>query len=184
MYVGGMSFRSDRLRIGEWLLGAGSVLLLIDLFGLTWFEYRPAFHATATMLGQRVTANGWDTFEVIGPLTLVVCAAGMAIFVFTASRRSPALPVVISTLLAPVSFTLAGLIAIRVLLDQPTVHLAQAGGANVIDTRPGAYIGLVLGVLLFAGNYTALRREGVAPRDSPSQIETLSIEQSPSSARA
>lgn len=170
-----MTVRWARLGLGEWLVGVGSLLLLVDLFGLTWFEYRPAYHAVATMLGQRTGANGWQAFEVIGPLALVVCLAGVAIWILTATRRSPAVPVVLTTLLAPLAFVLALLVAIRVLLDQPSVHLAQANGADVIETRAGAYIGVALSVAVFAGLYLSLRHEGVAPEDAPASIETLRV---------
>jgi hypothetical protein len=173
-----MSVRTTRLTFAEWLLGAGSVLLLVDLFGVSWFAYAPRFHALATMLGQSSSANGWNTFTVIGPLTLVVCAAGIAVWWLTATRPSPALPVVITTLLLPVSFVLAVLVAIKVLLDGPSVHLVQAGGANVIEARPGAYIGLFLSVVVFAGVYLSLRRDTVAGEDSPAVIETLSADES------
>lgn len=170
-----MTVRSTRLALGEWLLGISSLLLLVDLFGGTWFEYRPQYHAVATMLGQRTSANGWQAFELIGPLALIVCVLGVAICVLTATRRSPAVPVVMATLLAPVSFVLAILVAIRVLLDPPSVHLAQAGGANVIETGVGAYLGLVFCVAIFAGIYLSLRRDGLAPEDSPAAIETLRV---------
>jgi hypothetical protein len=170
-----MRFRSTRLGLGERLLGVGSVLLVVDLFAVPWFAYRPQFHATAVMLGQRVSANGWQTFEVIGPLALLVCLVGIAIWLLTATRRSPAVPVVLTTLLMPVSFVLALLVAIRVLVDRPTVHLAQAGGANVIEPRAGAYLGLALSLVIFAGLYLSLRREGMAREDSPATIETLRV---------
>ncbi|MDE3129931.1 MAG: hypothetical protein KGL16_02165 [Acidobacteriota bacterium] len=170
-----MSVRWSRLGPGDWLLGTGAVLLLIDLFVPAWFEYRPPFHATAAMLGQPVSANGWQTFEVLGPLTLVVCACAVAISCAVATRRSPALAVVMTTLLMPVAFVLAVLIAIRVLLDRPTVHLVQAGGANVIEARPGAYLGLGLSIVVFAGAFLALRRDAVAPQDAPAAIETVRI---------
>src|SRR5579863_2684320 len=148
-----MTVRSTRLRLGERLLGLASVLLLVDLFGATWFGYRAQYRAVATMLGQLPNANGWQTFDVIGPLAVVVCVLGIAICVLTATRRSPAVPIVLTTLLAPVSLVLAVLVAIRVLLDQPSVHLAQAGGANVIEAHVGAYVGLLLSVAVFAGLY-------------------------------
>ena len=173
-----MSLRTTRLTLAEWLLGAGSVLLLADLFTVSWFAYEPRFRALATMLGQSSSANGWNTFTVLGPLTVIVCLAGFAVALLTAARRSPALPVVIVTLLLPVSFVLAVLTAIRVLLDGPSVHLAQAGGANVIETRPGAYIGLALSVVVFAGAYLSLRRDSVDDEDSPALIETLSADES------
>jgi hypothetical protein len=165
------------LTLAEWILGIGSVALLVDLFALAWFAYKPRYHVTALMLGQRVSANGWQTFEVVGPLTLLVCVAGIAICWLVATRRSPALPVVVTTLLVPVSLALTVLLAIRVILDQPSVLLLQAGGANVLEARPGAYAGLVLSAAVAAGVYLSLRREGVAPEDSPAVIQTLSVDE-------
>jgi hypothetical protein len=174
-----VSFRVARLGVGEWLIGMGSAALLVDLFAATWFAYKPAYHAVALMLGQQVSANGWQSFEVVGPLALVVCVPGLMICWLAASRRSPALPVVITTLLAPVSLALAIVLAVRVLLEQPSVHLLQAGGANALEARPGAYTALALSVVIFVGIYLSLRRESVAPEDAPALIETMQVEQSP-----
>ena len=171
-----------RLGAGERLIGVGSVLLVIDLFARTWFEYTPRFHATASTLDRRVGVNGWQAFAVLGPLTVIVCAAGIAIFWLQLTRRSPALPVVVTTLLAPVALGLVVLLAIRVLVDRPGLAMSHAGGAGGIGARSGAYVGLGLSVLIALGTYVSLRREGVAPSDSPSLVETLSIE--PSSAQS
>ena len=179
-----MSFRTTRLTFAEWLLGVGSLLLAVDLFATSWFGYRARFHAFAAMLGQNVSANGWDTFTVLGPLTLLVSIAGVAIWWLTATRSSPALPVVVATLLLPVSFVQTILVALRVFLDGPSVHLVQAGGANVIETRPGAYLGVALSIVTFAGVYVSLRRDGVAPEDSPATIQTLNVEESSSESHA
>jgi hypothetical protein len=179
-----MELQTSRLTAAEWLLGVGSVLLLIDLFGVSWFAFGSRYRALATMLGQSASANGWNAFTVVGPLTLLVCLAGLAVACLSAARPSPALPVVITTLLLPVSFAQAVLVAVRVLADGPSVHLVQAGGANVIDTQLGAYAGLGLSIMVFAGVYLSLRREGVAPQDSPARIETLSVGDSSSESRA
>jgi hypothetical protein len=170
-----MELRTTRLTLAEWLLGLGSLLLLIDLFGLSWFAYEPRVHALMSALGQSTSANGWNTFTVVGPLTLVVCVAGIAAALLTAARRSPAVPVVITTLLLPVSFVQVVWVAIRVLLDRPSLNLVSEGGANVIGARPGAYIGLALSIVVFAGVYLSLRRDGVAAEDSPARIETLGV---------
>jgi hypothetical protein len=169
-----MALRTTRLTLAEWLLGAGSVLLLVDLFGVSWFSYGSRFRALAVMLGQSSSANGWNTFSVVGPLTLVVCLAGIAVASLAAVRRSPAVPVVIATLLLPVSFVQMVWVAFRVLVDGPSVQLVQPGGANVIEARPGAYVGLALSIVVFAGVYLSLRRDYVAAEDSPVRIETVS----------
>lgn len=170
-----VSFRAARLGVAEWLIVVGSIGLLFDLFALNWFAYKPQYHVTATMLGQSVSANGWQTFEVIGPLALVVSLAGIGVGWLQATRRSPALPVVVTTLLMPFALALVVALLIRVLLDPPSVHLAQAGGANVIEARAGAYIGLLLSVAILCGSYASLRRDGVAPIDAPTEIETLAL---------
>jgi hypothetical protein len=170
-----VSFRAVRLSVAEWVIAVGAIALLFDLFAVNWFAYKPEFHATALMLGQRVSANGWQTFDVIGPLALVVGVAGIAVGWFQATRRSPALPVVIATLMAPLSLALVIALLIRVLFDQPSVHLAQAGGADAIHALPGAYVGLALSVVIFAGTYASLRRDGVAEADAPAEIETLRL---------
>lgn len=179
-----MSLRATRLGVGEWLLGSSSALLLADLFGVSWFAYRAQYRTIAAMLGQRASASGWQTFDVIGPLALVVCLAGLAIAWLTASRRSPALPAVLTTLLAPISLALAVFGAIRALLDRPEVHLIQAGGANVIEARAGAYVGLALSITIFIGNYLVLRRDGVSDEDAQPVLETLGVEESRTQSRA
>ena len=98
-----MSFRAARLGVAEWLIGVGSVALLVDLFAVTWFAYRPQYHVTAMMLGQTVSANGWQTSRSIGPLALVV-SRGWDRGVAGCRRRDARrrLPVVVTTLLAAV----------------------------------------------------------------------------------
>ena len=115
---------------------------------------------------------------------MIVCLAGIVIAWLTAARSSPALPVVIATLLLPVSFIQAVLVAVRVLLDKPSVHLVQAGGANVVGPRPGAYAGLALSVVIFAGVDLSLRRDGVPAEVAPRSIERLRVEDSPTESPA
>jgi len=176
-----VSFRAARMGLAEWCIAVGAVALLLDLFAVSWFAYKPAYQVTAVMLGQQVSANGWQTFEVIGPLALVVGAAGVAIGWLQATRRSPALPIVGTTLLAPFSLALVIALLIRVLFDQPSVHLAQAGGANVVEARPGAYIGLFLSAVILAGTCASLRRDGIPPGDAPAEIEMLRVGEPPRS---
>lgn len=170
-----VSFKPERLRVPEWLIAIGAIALLVDLFAVSWFAYKPPFHAMAVMLGQQVSANGWQSFDVIGPLALLVGVVGIAIGWLQASRRSPALPVVVTTLLLPFSLGLVVALLIRVLLDPPGVHLVQADGANAIEARPGAYIGLLLSVVIFAGTYASLRSDGVPEADAPAEIETVGV---------
>lgn len=172
-----MSCNVWRVGLGDRLIGVASTLLLIDLFARTWFEYKLRFHVAVAIGAQRVGSTGWQAFGVLGPLTVIVCLTGISIFWLTLTRRSPALPVVVTTLLAPVAIVSVVLLAIRVLVDRPGVHLVQ-GGAYAVQVQTGAYVGLGLSALIALGTYMSLRREGVEPADSPSVTETLAVEPS------
>jgi hypothetical protein len=169
-----VSFRATRLGIGDWLVGLGGVLLLIDLLAVPWFVYRPEYQPLAIVLSRRVSMNGWQAFTVVGPLTLLVSLVGITIYWLAGTRRSPALPVVLTTLLTPVSLALVVLLAVRVLLDQPVVVLRRGAG-NALEPRAGAYFALVLSIVILAGLYVSLRREGVAEEDAPREAETITL---------
>ena len=130
------------------------------------------------MLGQRVSANGWQTFEVVGPLTLVVCVAGIAVYWLAATRPSPALPVVVATLLVPVSLALVVVVAIRVLIDRPVCTCCRRAAPTCWRRGPVPTPASVLSLVVAAGAFLSLRREGVAPEDSPAVFETLRVEDS------
>ncbi len=168
-----MTFKPTRLAMADWVIGISAIALMIDLFAVPWFAYRPEYQAIAIVLARRVNANGWQAFTFVGPFTLLVAVAGIAVFWLQGTRRSPALPVVVTTLLAPVSLALVVLLAVRVLLDQPSVPLA--GGGSAIEARPGAYFAVILSSAIFVGVYLSLRREGVAAEDAPTEMEVLAV---------
>lgn len=173
-----VSFKGARLGLGEWLIGVASAALMVDLFAVTWFQYKSQYRQTIVMLGQAASANGWQTFTVVGPLTMIVCVCGMVIWLLRGIRRSPAVPIALTTLLAPVSLLLFLWIAVRVLIDQPSVHLLQSGGANALQVEPGAYVALALSAVVMVGIYVAFRHEGVPAADSPALIETFRVGES------
>jgi hypothetical protein len=144
-----VSFKAGRLGPGDWLLFGCSVGLLVDLFVVRWFADR----------------TGWQALSVLGPLTAVVCAVGVVIWWLQATRRSPALPTILVTLLLPVALIAFLLLLYRVLIDTPGDTSARAGG----------YVGLLLSLGLAAGVYVSLRREGVADADSAPVAEAISV---------
>jgi hypothetical protein len=168
-----VTFRATRLGTADWVIGVGAVALLIDLFAVPWFAYRPEYQAIAIVLARRVNANGWQAFDFAGPFTLVVAVAGIVVFWLQGTRRSPALPVVATTLLAPLSLALVVVLGVRVLIDQPSVPLS--GGGSALEARPGGYFAVALSVAIFVGLYLSLRREGIADEDAPTQVEVLSV---------
>src|SRR5215475_2974382 len=102
-----MSFRLARLRPPEWALGVVSVALLVVLFGLHWYG------------GD----NGWQSLTVLGPLTAVVAALGIAVWVLQATQSAPALPVA----LVVVELTL-GLILVIGLIVRVAIGSPKLGG--------------------------------------------------------
>lgn len=185
-----MRFRLSRLTLGEWLLGLASVALVVDVFALTWFRvdggwfsfpprsplghsprgHSPLGHGPAIL--HLPQANGWQSLDVLAPVTLVVAALGLIVWWLTATQRAPALPASLTAVLLGLSLILIVWLLVRVFVDvpgigaPPGVHVARAAGSYTA-------VGLALG--LFAGAYLSLRREGVAGADAVSRIETLRV---------
>src|SRR5215469_14046832 len=112
-----MSFRLARLRPPEWALAAVSVGLLVVLFALPWY-------------GRE---NGWQSLTVLGPLTAMVAALGIAACVLQATQRAPALPVALAVIELALGLILGIALIVRVVIDPPKL---------------GGYLGLALAVLL------------------------------------
>jgi hypothetical protein len=170
-----VSLRLSRLRTGEWLAAAAGVLMAADSFATTWFQARPRHHSAATALSGQLSLNGWQASLPAGVLALILCAGALVIWLTTATLRSPALPVVMNTLLLPLALALVVLVSIRVLLVPPSLHGGAASLASTLSARPGAWAGLALSLALYAGLYVALRREGVAPADAPTEVATVKL---------
>ncbi|HWF36769.1 MAG TPA: hypothetical protein VG295_15415 [Solirubrobacteraceae bacterium] len=149
-----MGFDAGRIRRGEIVAGGGGVLLLAGLFVLPWYAVRgPA--------GELRLLDGWQALTTTRWVLLVTIAAALALVFLTASRRSPALPVVASML----SCLLGGLSTVLLLfrvIDHPG-----------LSARAGIYIGFVAALAIGYGAYLALRTEGSWFGD-PGSIKTVS----------
>ena len=168
-----MSFSATRLGAADWLIGIGAAALLVDLFAVPWFAYKPEYQGIAIVLARDVSLNGWQAFTLVGPLTLLVSAVAGAAFWLQGTRSSPALPVAVTTLLTPVALLLLVVLAVRVLFDEPNVPLSRGG--NALEARTGAYLALALSLVICVGLYLSLRREGTAPEDAPPGVETVDL---------
>jgi len=141
-----MSFRVARLRPPEWALGAASVALLVVLFALHWYG----------------NSNGWQSLTVLGPLTALVAAVGIAVWALQATQPAPGLPVTATVVAQALGLILVLGLVIRVAIDPPAL---------------GGYLGLGLAILVTLAAYASLRLDGVADRDAPQWIETVPIQQ-------
>jgi hypothetical protein len=136
-----------RLRRGEWLAGAGGVVLLAALF-LHWVSQ----HASAR---SGWASLGWPA------LTLAVAAilAAAWLMAATASGRPMA-----HAMAADVVTTLVGAAAVLVMLVR--IAIDQPGADSATTIRYGAWIGLAGALLIAAGAWWALRDERTDARES------------------
>jgi hypothetical protein len=136
----------SRLRGGEWLAGAGGAALLLSLF-LHWYGVGP------------FSVSAWRAFSVLDVVLAVLALVPLALVALQATRRSPALPVAFST------FTvLAGALATLLILYR---ILNQPGPNELVDVKPGAWLGLLTAALTTAGGWRSLRTEPVPTEPLP-----------------
>jgi hypothetical protein len=170
-----MNFRASRLGPGDWLIGPASVALLVVLFAFPWFGVASNFARVEGALGATINANGWGTFTVVGPLSVIVGALGILSWLFQALRSSPGPGVLTTIVLAPFSLLLFLWLIARVLIFPPHRDLGIGTGGNDLVGKPAAYIAVVLSFLILLGVWISLRREGVDVADAPHRIETFPL---------
>ncbi len=96
-----MSFDPSRLRRGEWIVGAGSVLLLVSILLLPWY-------------GGSHTVDGWNALTRFRWLAVLTLAVAAALLFFQATRPAPALPVTLSLFVAVLGTLTAAWLIYRV----------------------------------------------------------------------
>jgi peptidoglycan/LPS O-acetylase OafA/YrhL len=154
-----MDIEISRLRPGEIISGAGGVLLLVLLFAVPWYGVK-------STVGGSTTITGWDALTTLRWLLLVTGVAAVALAYFQATRPAPAIPVTLSVIVTALGFLSALALIYRVLINVP-------GSDSVVDARVGGYLGLATALAILYGGYRSMRREGISPKDAPSEIETL-----------
>jgi len=152
------SFGPERLRAGELIAGAGALALLAFTFLLEWYA------GPASRAGVSMSINGWHGLTDIRWLILLTTVAAILLVALQGTRPAPALPVTMSLIVTVLgALTLLGLLY-RVVIDVPGPHLHR---------EPGAFLGLLSSIVLAYGGYASLRKESVAGRDGPQEIERI-----------
>jgi len=147
-----------RLRVGEWIVGACGVLLLIALF-LPWYG--------------DPSASAWESFTVLDVILALLALAAISVPIVTATQRVPAVPLALESLTALFGVLVAILVLIRV-LNLP----GEADGREI-----GLWLGLIATLGIVAGGLIAMRDERRSPRgrhtdltgvplSAPREIET------------
>jgi hypothetical protein len=141
-----MDLDPARLRRGELLAGTGAVLLLVFLLAGKWYGHGG---------GSR---TGWEAVTTLRWLVLVTIVAALALVVAQVTRRSPAIPVTLSMIVAVLGLITVLALIYRVLINPPAHEQA------------GAFLSLLSAVGLAYGGYLSFREEGIARRDAPTEI--------------
>src|SRR5579863_2219760 len=114
-----MGFDMSRLRRGELLAGASAVLLLVFLLAGKWY-------------GSGADAQtGWQALTVLRWLIAVSVLAAFVLVILQTTRRTPAIPVTMSMIVAVLGLITVLALIYRVLIDMPA------------HQQSGAYLGLL-----------------------------------------
>ena len=155
-----------RLRPGEWIAGAGAIVLLASMFLLQWYEVTSGSGRSGSKFSVSTSVNGWQALTAIRWLLLVTIVASFGLVYLQASRRSPAIPVTMSLVVSVLGILTVLVLIFRVLIDLPAL-------VGTVSASAGAYVGLVGAIAIACGGYASMRQEGVSPRDEPAEIPTV-----------
>jgi hypothetical protein len=105
--------------------------------------------------------NGWNaliSFRWLAVATLVLSAAMLFL---QATRRAPAIGITLSVFVAIFGALTAAWLILRVGIDPPS------------GRKVGGWIGLAGALAIMYGGFSAMRREGISPKDEPASIPTI-----------
>lgn len=150
-------------------MGVGGLVLLASTFVLSWYDLKLASGPAQSQLFVKTSVDGWHGLHHARWLVVLTLLAAFALVVLQASRPAPALPIS-----AAVAVTILGALTVLWLIFRV---LVSAPG----DQKLGAYIGLISACVIVYGGYESMRKEGIASRDEPKEIPTVTLEQEPGS---
>jgi hypothetical protein len=163
-----MDLDPSRLRRGEVIVGASSLLLAVFMFALPWYGLSSPLGRGAAELGLATSLNGYHGLSHLHWLLVVTILAGFALVYLQATRRAPALPVSLGVILSTLALLTTLLLIYKVLINVP-------GANSLIEAKIGSYLGLAASLALLYGGYDSMRREGIPERDAPQEIETIRL---------
>jgi hypothetical protein len=148
-----MDFDPSRLRSGELIVGASAILLLASMLALKWYGGA----------GRAPSVNGWHALTHLRWLILLTALIAVALILVQARNRAPAIPVSLSVIVTALGLLMVPWLAYRVLISSPA------------HQKAAAFLGLACSIGVALGGYLSLRREGLPPKDAPSEIETVRL---------
>jgi hypothetical protein len=156
-----------RLRRGEVIAGAAGMLLLALMFLVPWYGLTGSAQRSAAALGAPVTVDGFIGLSVVRwPILLAVFAA-LSLLVSQVTQRAPALPVSFSVIATVLGAVVVLALLYRVLINVP-------GPDSRMDSKLGAYLGLLVACGLTYGAASSLREE-TPPGASSVNVRTVTL---------
>jgi hypothetical protein len=177
-----------RLRVGEWVMGASGLVLLVALF-LPWYELGEGI-VVGPPEALDAHASAWDAFAILDVLLALGALAAIAVVVVTAAEATPAVPLATESLVTLFALLLLVLVVFR-LADPPDVSFLESTSSPAarehikeIDRGTGGWLGLIGVAGIFAGGLIAVRDErrspagrhtdlSGAPMGEPREVERL-----------
>jgi hypothetical protein len=181
-----MDFR--RLRVGEWIVGASGLLLLVALF-LPWYELGEGF-VSGPPDALDAHASAWDAFTVIDVVLAIGALAAIAVVFVTAAYATPAVPLALQSLVTLLALPLLLVVVFR-LADPPAVRFLDSSfgpaaqeqqarnHVDDIDRAAGGWLALAGVVGIFAGGLVAVRDERRAREGRPADLSGAPLSSSP-----
>jgi hypothetical protein len=147
-----MRFDPARIRPGEIICAAGAVALAFCMFVLPWYGLTGALERRLGGLGAATSVDGWNGLTINRWLMLVTILVALLLVLAQALYRAPAFPATLSVLATVLGIVTSLVLIDRVLIDTPF-------SSPVIDTKIGAYLGLLCALVLTYGAGRSLREE-------------------------
>jgi hypothetical protein len=154
-------FDSSRLRRGEWLAGAGGVVLLASMLLLPWYGLTRVSGGIGPSFFVSYSVDGWNGLTHGHWIMLVTIIVAFALLFFQGTRQAPAVPVTLSLLM-----TVVGALTALWLIYRD--FISAAGSLKL-----GAFIGLASVCAIAIGGWDSLHTEGIAAKDAPGEIPTV-----------
>ena len=155
-------FDSSRLRRGEWIAGAGGLVLLASMLLLPWYGLTGVSGGTGPTYFVSYSVDGWNGLTHGHWVMVLTIIVAFALVYLQGTRKSPALPVTLSLFV-----TILGVISTVWLLYRD--FISTAGSLKL-----GAIIGLLSALAVAVGGWASLHMDGIATRDAPAEIPTVS----------
>jgi hypothetical protein len=155
-------FESARLRRGEWIAGAGGLVLLASMVLIPWYGLTRGSSGRGPTFFVAYNVDGWNGLTHGHWLMVVTILLAFALFCFQGTRRAPALPVTLSLFVA-----VFGVLATLWLIYRDFINTPGS-------VKLGAIIGLLSALAVAVGGWDSLHTEGIRAEDGPAEIPTVS----------